>query len=144
MKKELTGYVTGMINVLRANGGDTDNLGLDNLLDYIIDMKEESTDVAEDKARYISRIQGLKTENIKIRNEDGILKIELQELKSKLAETEESLQNMLDNESRLNKRVEKSETLTNVWTKTALEVIEENGKLREQLTKLKGPQWMED
>jgi len=83
------------------------------------------------------------------------MQTELQELKSQLAEAEESLTNMMDNESRLNKRVAKAELNSKIYSDATVTVVEENNAfdvevkrlqkkcdlLQADNMKLRGPQW---
>lgn len=155
MKKELVGYVAGMVNDMNRNTkyivekeyshdaislSKQYSLSLDDLQEYIIDMPEESTDVAEDTARYINRIQELEDTNreLEIRNSNQKATIQaksytnykLQELERQLAESEEALTNMMDNESKLNLRVENAELMINVWHETCDSLARKNEKLR--------------
>jgi len=252
MKKEIIGYISGVINtydnsmkrlieqnVRISQGTKTLTTELNSLLDYIIDIPEENTDVAEVNARYVARIEELEKENIDLQdnylnvynnnrsferqveqkdmlirdykelttekqnqlnhvnkeneelekdvafinkrlresldkqNNGGIdwesscraswegnkeLEKNMQVLKEQFAEKhnllneyseakdslEESLQNMMDNESRLNKRVEKAELVTKAYNIAIGRIFEENQQLHDELKKLTGPQWKED
>lgn len=188
MKKELIGYVTGMVNnhnltlemVGKTLGHDLNLMqkkmigNLDDLLEYIVDMPEEEiTENIEDYSIYVRRIQELENEtkgqlikieevekeNKQVEENNRDLKsdikqiaskvkessyMELQELTWKLAETKESLGNMMDNEARLNKRVENAELSEKVWKGICDNFAKKNVGLREQVNKLNGQQWKED
>ena len=144
-------------NVTISQGTKTLVNELNSLLDYVIDIPEGNTDVENDNARYVARITELENEVENLKEDVHIskfnedlgqkryedlkaakepvsitlsLQTELQELKSQLAEAEETIENYADNESRLNKRVEVAENTKKGWEATAYNSINKADQLK--------------
>jgi len=195
MKSHLIGYVTGMVNnyqltlkVMEANKyNDSTLLAMQNklignttdLLDYIADFKEiEPKENIDNYLIYVKRITELEDENkLLIKgNENQKFTIqarqnnasEIQELKKRLAEANESVESLKDNEKRLKESMRQSEAIFEVLGKAkrtafrnyrdkvqATQKCNEELKatnvmwqtscnnLKLQLEKLQGPQWKE-
>lgn len=159
MKESIVGYVTGMVNTYGQGTMDfviTDSVieNLNDLLDYIVDLKEEPTDTTEENARYINRITELEDKNggleiayreekadndelvetcnqLSLRSVTLSVNKELQEVKNELAEAEETIENYADNEKRLNARVEKAELEAKGYNNVMYKLMRENNEYKQ-------------
>jgi len=124
IRKLTIAYVTAMVNnyEVKINKVPTETVvtrvlkdvvaNLGSLTDYVADLQEDvqaDKEYTDNYSIYVRRIQELETE---------------------LAETEESLTNMMDNEKRLNKRVREAELATKTFEAVTDAVVTENAKLR--------------
>lgn len=134
MKKQIISYIDGIQDMAILSMGKP-NAILEALTNYIVDFKEENTDVAEDNTIYIKRNVELQDENeqlegqykvmldtngahrmritklekeiINIRNEDGVLKIQLAGLKGSLHKMNEKGRRLLtENKDLVNENTE--------------------------------------
>ena len=116
MKKEIMAYITALENVYSGTINQPMIKALNDLECFVADIKEEDSN-GEDL--YIKRIVELEEE--------------IEDIKSKFAETEESLTNMIDNESRLNKRVGIAELAAKGYESAIAKIMAENVKLHKDL-----------